>query len=358
MIYIQNNNNYQLENRIFKIILATAIILSFVCIIENIISRFPTQVNIKWILLIVVAVVISRALKLNLCIKQLRLIFFLFIIFAFIPYGWINSGGSSNNTIAYVFLVVICITYFFQGKTRSTLVYLLVAIFVALYLLEHYYPQFIMVHDPKSQFFDRLIQIPLTLIVSYMLLKQFADAYLSEKKKNDKYSEELKRMNKELELLATIDELSDTYNRRTYNLKLKEILDQRQFANNDKYVLLFDIDYFKEINDTFGHIVGDEIIYQIGRIMKRIMPKTSFISRWGGDEFAIIFFGKLEELKDYAMQLQKSINSIDLYDNLYITISIGITKIQENDCNKDVFKRVDKALYKSKQKGRNQYNII
>lgn len=235
---------------------------------------------------------------------------------------------------------------------------MLITIFVALYLLEHYYPEIIMVYDPKSQFFDRLIQIPLTLIASYMLLKQFADAYLSEKEKNDKYSEELKRINKELEFLVTIDELSDTYNRRTYNLKLKEILDQRQFINEDIYVLLFDIDYFKNINDTFGHIVGDEIIYQIGKTMKSVMPETSFISRWGGDEFAIIFFGKLEELKYYVMLLQNSISNLKLDNDLNITISIGITQIQENDCNEDVFRRVDEALYKSKQKGRNQYYII
>ncbi len=234
---------------------------------------------------------------------------------------------------------------------------MLVSIFVALYVLEYNYPQLIMVYDPKSQFFDRLIQIPLTLIASYMLLKQFADAYLTEKKKNDQYSEELIRINKELELLATIDELSDTYNRRTYNLRLKEVLEQSKI-NNDIYIILFDIDYFKEINDNYGHIVGDEIIYQIGRMMKEIMPKSSFISRWGGDEFAIIFYGRLEQLKKYVIQLQKEISDLQLYDNLNVTLSIGITKIKKNDCNKDVFKRVDEALYKSKEKGRNQYYII
>lgn len=97
----------QLENRIFKIILWTTIMASCICIVGNYIFGFPLNINAKWIALILVSGFSLRMIKKSQkYLPSLRLFFFLFIILVIIPFGWIDSGGSDNNTIAYVFLLL------------------------------------------------------------------------------------------------------------------------------------------------------------------------------------------------------------------------------------------------------------
>lgn len=88
---------------------------------------------------------------------------------------------------------------------------------------------------------------------------------------------------------------------------------------------------------------------------KNTMPETSLI---GCDEFAIIYFGTLEELKICMSKLQRSIKNMKIIEEQKVTISSGITLINENDTIAEVFKRMDEALYKSKHRGRNQYIIL
>lgn len=297
-------------------------------------------------------------MKSPLLIKYLKLIYFLVIIFVIIPYGWIDSGGSSNNTIAYIFIVMICITFFFHKRLRKLLIIMLISSFTILFSLEYYYPEIMRVHSSNQQFYDRLVQIPLTLLGGYLLLKQFADAYNEEKEKLNEYSEELKKLNKQLELIANTDGLTGLYNRRIFDSRLKEIILEKRYIYEEIHIILFDIDNFKGINDTYGHSTGDEVIYKLGKITQAIMPQTSIISRWGGDEFAIIFFGNAVEVKSHILKLHKKAREIQIEGNRVITVSIGITQILEKDNTKDVFKRVDLALYESKNRGKDMYVFL
>lgn len=351
-------HNTDLQNKIFKIILIIGAILSIISIIGNIMGGFPYQTNIKWIFIGALSLIIYGFEKSSHKKKYFRLLYFLSIILVFIPFGWIDSGGSNNNTIAYVFLVMICITYLFEKKTRIMLITLLILTFITLFCLEHFYPQIINVYNVRSQFLDRLMQIPLTLIGGYLLLKQFSDTYIHEKEKLDIYSKELQAANKKLEFMANRDGLTEVYNRRAFDFKLEEIISAGKHFDKDIYVILFDVDYFKSINDTYGHSMGDKVIFQLTDSAKDIMPETSFISRWGGDEFAIIFYGNKEEMKKCMDEFNKKINDIKIDGNDVITISTGVTKIAENDNVSKVFKRVDEALYISKIKGKNQYTIM
>ena len=347
-------HNKDLQNKIFKTIVVITFLLSIISIIGNIIFGFPYQTNFKWIIMGLLSffTIIGNKFK----IKYLKLIYFIIIIIVLVPYGFLDSGGSNNNTIAYIFLIMISITFLFQGKIRTTLIMLLIVTFITMFCLEQFYPQLIKEHTNKSQFLDRLIQIPITLICGFLLLKQFADAYVEEKEKLAIYSQKLKTANKRLKFMVSRDELTELYNRRAFNEKIEEILKDKSFYNKEIYIILFDIDNFKDINDTYGHSVGDDVICKLSKTAKDIMPETNFISRWGGDEFTIIFFGNLKEVKKYMDKLYSAISNID--NKQAITISAGITEIKKNDSQEEVFKKVDSALYKSKSNKKNKYTIL
>lgn len=192
-----------------------------------------------------------------------------------------------------------------------------------------------------------MVQIPLTLGIGYLLVKQFADAYEKEKKILNQYS-------KELEYLATKDTLTGLYNRRSFDNELKYIIEKETVS--EAYLALFDIDHFKIINDNYGHVFGDQVLRNIADLAKKTIPVGDFISRWGGDEFAVLFKGSEEELKQYIHELRKEIANMN--DDRTITISVGITEIHKGENIDEILKRADQALYTSKENGRNQIRYL
>lgn len=337
-----------LEKSNFKILLIIAIIVSGVSIIGNIILEFPLDINLKWVSLIVICSICLKVIeKSEKWFRALRLIFILFLILILIPYGWIDCGGYNNN-IGYIFILLMCIVIFFNNNMRTFLVLLLISITLSLFVLECYYPELIRVYNQQSEFYDRLFQIPMIFIVTYILLKKIVNAYEEEKVMLNQYS-------KDLEYLATRDPLTGLYNRRFFNEHFTTILSQQTPINNGLYLVLFDIDEFKKINDNYGHLFGDKVIRELASKTEEITPTNSLVSRWGGDEFAILYRGTKNELDEYIKLLGLHIANIECERT--ITISIGTTQILEGDSIDEAIKRADDVLYTSKHYGRNKETI-
>ncbi|GMQ58078.1 hypothetical protein AN1V17_24730 [Vallitalea sediminicola] len=345
-----------LEDRIFKSILKTGIALSAICIIGNIIFKFPLIINTKWIFLIIICFLALHYETKETSIKErVKFSYFIFIILFFIPVGWFDSGGTANNTIAYVFILLICITYLFNSKKRTILVIMLIATFNGLYIFEHIRPDLINSYSSDSQFWDRLLQIPLTLYASYYLIKRFATAYTTEKNKQEEYSVQLKEANHKLHALATFDSLTNVNNRRIFDDYLQAILIDEEIIEADIYVALLDIDNFKKINDTYGHLIGDELLVSFAEKAREIIIAPNMLARWGGDEFAIIYFGNEDIVKSRMNDLLQTIRNIGKAKNLESTISIGLSRLKPLDTVIDILSRADLALYEAKSNGRNQF---
>lgn len=160
---------------------------------------------------------------------------------------------------------------------------------------------------------------------------------------------------KELESLSMIDQLTKIYNRR----KLDEVL-FHEFNRAIRYekpmsVMLIDIDFFKKINDTYGHQIGDEVLQNVAQIFKDHIRSTDYVGRYGGEEFMIIC---PETQKDAALILaQKLRQIIEEYPFKVVksvTVSIGVSEYAPELSVADVIEKADKALYKAKAQGRNQ----
>ncbi len=169
-----------------------------------------------------------------------------------------------------------------------------------------------------------------------------------------KKKEELGRLMEELEKLATFDKITGIYNRS----KLEEILsyeiERAKRYNHPLSLIMLDIDHFKEVNDTYGHLVGDDVLRDIATFVSRIIRKTDIFARWGGDEFVILCpstdlsgactLGEKirRETEDHNFNIKKS-----------ITVSMGITQLRPEDDAVSFIQRADKLLYKAKNEGRN-----
>lgn len=160
---------------------------------------------------------------------------------------------------------------------------------------------------------------------------------------------------KELESLSMIDQLTKIYNRR----KLDEIL-THEFNRAIRYekplsIMLIDIDFFKKINDSYGHPIGDEVLYSVAQTFKNHIRSTDYVGRYGGEEFMIICpETKKEDVMILAEKLRKTIEEYSFKVVKNVTVSIGVSEYMAECSVNDIIERADKALYKAKAQGRNQ----
>ena len=168
-------------------------------------------------------------------------------------------------------------------------------------------------------------------------------------------TKELKKIKDDFEYLATTDSLTNMHNR--YSL-MKILTHEINRANRYKQplsVIMYDIDNFKKVNDTFGHDIGDDILISLSHLVKKSLRDTDILGRYGGEEFFILLPNtELNDAEIYANRLREEIENFSFYIVKNITISLGLVLIEENEDIDDIFKRVDELLYKSKNSGRNR----
>ncbi len=160
----------------------------------------------------------------------------------------------------------------------------------------------------------------------------------------------------ELNILSTTDATTHLRNRRAFNTDILAELERAKRYGRNLSLAVLDMDHFKLINDTFGHEKGDIMLKQLSYELEGQLRQSDFLYRLGGDEFAIIFAElnltqariACEKINHIHSQLALTIGKEKM------TLSIGITSLQDNDDVDSFFKRADKALYHAKEHGRNR----
>ncbi|MCH9740971.1 MAG: GGDEF domain-containing protein, partial [Epsilonproteobacteria bacterium] len=120
-------------------------------------------------------------------------------------------------------------------------------------------------------------------------------------------------------------------------------------------IILFDIDYFKCINDTYGHNAGDKVLVELARLVNLGLRESDIFARWGGEEFVILSrYSTAHQAQLLASRLRKDIESYSFDIVKKMTCSFGVTQFKADDSKAQLFNRVDDALYEAKDNGRNQ----
>lgn len=173
------------------------------------------------------------------------------------------------------------------------------------------------------------------------------------------YSEVLKH--------ATLDALTGLNNRRQFEIRLKQETAQSVRKNTDLCCLMLDIDYFKRVNDTYGHAAGDCVLKGVAEIITKTVREYDIACRYGGEEFFVLFpMTNIDDALAVAQRLRMNIQNakIDIteakvkgFDYLQVTASIGVNYFDKNYSSEDFYQGADKALYQSKINGRNRVTV-
>jgi diguanylate cyclase (GGDEF)-like protein len=167
----------------------------------------------------------------------------------------------------------------------------------------------------------------------------------------------LTQANADLLKLATHDALTGVYNRRRFDEKLDECNLLFQRTGRPFALLFIDADHFKQINDTHGHAIGDEVLHQLARLIQGNTRATDFVARYGGEEFAVLL-PEVEEPESpevVAEKIRAAIAAAIFATVGHVTVSIGIGLAEISDSNTTaLIKRADQQLYQAKWSGRNR----
>lgn len=172
--------------------------------------------------------------------------------------------------------------------------------------------------------------------------------------------EVLEQSNLNLQTLAFYDSLTGLYSRRRLEELLQNEIIDIIHQPHESCLIILDIDFFKEINDNYGHPAGDMVIKQMAALLKKNVRKTDAVARWGGDEFLILLpHTSSAEGTEIAEKLRKTMEKQDFHikdETISVTSSFGVAQLKAgtNDTLEWAYRDADKALYSAKEKGRNR----
>ena len=166
---------------------------------------------------------------------------------------------------------------------------------------------------------------------------------------------------------ATLDALTGINNRHQFEIRLRQEVAASIRQNIPLCAIMIDIDFFKSVNDTYGHQAGDTVLKEVSNTIKNSLRESDIPSRYGGEEFAILLpFTKLEEAYSVAQRLRASVEQAEINisdicedkDFIKVTISVGVSEFNKDITGEELFRRADKALYDAKTHGRNKVVIF
>ena len=168
----------------------------------------------------------------------------------------------------------------------------------------------------------------------------------------------LRRYQRRISALATTDQLTKLPNRRGFDLLANQAMQEARRNQSALCVLMLDLDNFKQLNDSQGHMAGDEMLRRFANHLRNTVRKSDIICRWGGEEFILLLKDTTpEQARELAEKIIQQTEQSSIHFNgvdLQITTSIGLAQLQADESLEQVITRADRALYRAKQSGRNR----
>lgn len=273
----------------------------------------------------------------------------LYAIFVLFPSLWFSTGGATGSTMPFVVLIGIFVVIAFKGRFRACILSIVIVMFTTFTLLEMHYPA---ITTPYPDRESHYIDLALGMILSYCVSVYLAYQVLGDYEKSKKESEALVR---QLEINSITDALTGIYNRRFLSACLDEEMRKAYDSGDELAICIMDIDFFKKINDTYGHNYGDEVLVGLSRCVAGSLGDDEIFGRYGGEEFLIIFKGcSLAGAVAKMEAVRESLKKLQWVDGICVTLSGGLSAYQKGVSFSKFLEEADGNLYRAKQEGRNR----
>ena len=250
------------------------------------------------------------------------------------------------NMGVYLVLGIVALAVYFPRPYHIPAIILTVLVDVAVIILNYVYPSKLEEMTKESRLETMLCSYLIVAAALAVILCMLIHQYVRQRK-------QLLAISQQLEYAAHRDSLTGVYNRRC----LISVLKQWMSTECEHFLaVLIDIDDFKNINDTYGHVYGDEVLIELARLMKQEMEGKGIAARYGGEEFMLLF-EKIDckEVKEILERIQSGLREYSMRTRqIVITFSGGVEQYQTDAKLDELFKGADRKLYQAKNNGKNQ----
>jgi diguanylate cyclase (GGDEF)-like protein len=289
-------------------------------------------------------------------IERNTIILVFFVAIVYFPFLFFTCNGN-KGVAPFLFLMVMIYFAFFFERAKFVVTYIgLIIYYVAIMYIGETMPQYVRQYeDPSQLFMDKLLGVILVSFALSIISHITFARYREQENKTHELLLELEKRNNELLSLSKIDKLTNVYNR-YYFYEIFEKEFQLSEEKNEKFsILMVDIDHFKKINDTYGHLYGDKILTLVANTIKENVREHDIVARYGGEEFVVLVKDNDEESGiQVAERVRMSIENIKHQDEKSVTISIGVSSNEEGKTLQEIIAVADLRLYQAKNNGRNQ----
>lgn len=204
-----------------------------------------------------------------------------------------------------------------------------------------------------------LLALTIIIIIAHFFTRGINAIFIEYKQVQRRHQRELEHINRELHKQATTDSLTKIFNRQHFNHCLIQERDRIKRSGKKLSLIILDIDHFKRINDTHGHLSGDGVLKELVTVIQTHVRKTDIFARWGGEEFVILVLDSdRERACRLAEKLCKSVAQFSFSLRQQVTCSFGVTELLGDEQDVEFINRADKALYQAKETGRNRVICI
>lgn len=203
--------------------------------------------------------------------------------------------------------------------------------------------------------------------------REFINNYVDyQSKKDSRRSKRMDSIKKNLDVVkkqltdvsssANLDHLTQAFNRKAFDEQIKKTKSLAELSKKPVTMVVLDIDHFKKVNDTYGHPIGDFVLQECVKMLKRLYPRENeFVARIGGEEFAVLMsettLAEAAKRSELALQQVRAEAFVQDGHTIRFTISMGLAQLSPNETSENWLKRADAALYESKQTGRNKLTL-
>ncbi len=345
---------YELKDRLSVIFLLTGFICSGIAFILTLIFQMPFWMNSFNLTCMLICLLLPMILYDRLF--QSTIFVLLFVAVIYFPFMFFTNAGNYGSAPIYFVMIMVYFAFYLKGIWFFITFSVLLTYYIIIMIYGYIHPELVIPYpDAMSGLIDLCASVIAVSIVMSIIAGTTFSSYNKERDHVISLMDELEYKNKELELLAIKDQLTDVFNRRHFSKVLEEELMLAEQEQKSFYLLMIDIDYFKKINDTYGHLYGDEILKLVANCIKDSIRNHDVLARFGGEEF-IVLLSKAENADGYqlAERIREKVSQIEYRNERQVTVSIGITKYMKGDRTVDIIKRADDLLYAAKENGRNR----
>jgi len=257
--------------------------------------------------------------------------------------------------VLYGMAVVFCYSY-----KQSFLIYFSTALLFII-ALSYYRPEIVQSTYLSDIISNNLIAWLVAMINYNKQIRDFINRKIinANNKKLVEKNKNIAEINNKLKEVSITDQLTKLYNRRRIENVLQANYQRAKEDNTLFAIILLDLDYFKKVNDNFGHQIGDEVLVSIAKLLKNNSRESDICGRWGGEEFIIICPDiDLNASIELAERIRKLTAEYDFSPVERLTASFGVAIYEDNENIDDLVSVADKSLYKAKENGRNQVQAI